>query len=208
MKKTTVTNRKIFAKRHVFIVGLLSMLVCQPGANAVDGTLTFNGTITPGTCDLSVSPSSIEFGSVDAASLIGGQWASAGTTPFTVKLSGCTGVGGGALTPGVKISGTLNDDPAIQAAGGNKWLFKTGGTSKGFGVVVYTSETPNLGSNEAENDQYIPVTGYAAGSSLPAAGADVKLAAAVSTGRSAWSAAKNLQAGTLTAAVTFTFAYH
>ncbi|WP_329911568.1 fimbrial protein [Serratia quinivorans] len=176
-------------------------------AHADSGTLTFNGTILPGTCDVALDKPTIAFGSVDPALIIsGGQWASVGVTSFALILSGCTGVGAASLTPGVKVEGTLSTDPGVS---GNQWLFKTGGTSKGFGVVVYNSTPAKPGVNEAGNGEIINIPQFGKGTTLPAAGTKIPLSAAVSGGRAAWFGTNkvNLKAGDLTAAVTFTFAY-
>lgn len=180
-------------------------------AHADTGTLNFSGTIEAGTCNLSLDKPTIDFGNVDPTPIVtGGGWAAVKNTPFTITLSGCQGVGDASKTPGVQIVGPLNQDTAIQSAGGNKWLFKTGGTSQGFGVVVYNTTPASPGGNEAANNEYINVPTFGQGTTLPGAGATIPLSAAVSGGRPGWIGTKgaNLKAGTLTAAVTFTFSYH
>src|SRR5690606_1351561 len=87
-----------------------------------DGTLNFTGQMNAGTCELTVSPASIDFGEVDPTAFQGQtQWYGMNTRDFTVKLASCSGVGGSSLTPAVQITGTLSDDSGIPA-GTNKWL--------------------------------------------------------------------------------------
>lgn len=58
--------------------------------------------------------------------------------PFTIHIRNCSGIGGTATTPAIKITGALSKD--IGVTSDNTWLFKTGGSSVGFGMVVYNKK--------------------------------------------------------------------
>lgn len=186
------------------LAGILFCFHCMSHA-ASSGTLSFSGSIMSGTCDLSVSPSSIIFGKVDPSHLIGVQWGESNRMPFTIHIRNCSGIGGTATTPAIKITGALSKD--IGVTSDNTWLFKTGGSSVGFGMVVYNKKDGAHNADEVENGGFISIPGYGQGTTLPYGGVDVNLAAAVSAGRANWTPVKNMKAGTLTAAVTFEFVY-
>jgi major type 1 subunit fimbrin (pilin) len=71
---------------------MLALAACT--AHAADGTITFQGTITDVTCAASVSGqgqnATLTLPTVSTTTLAS-SGATAGTTPFTIALSGCTG---------------------------------------------------------------------------------------------------------------------
>lgn len=187
----------------------LSMLAMYSGVQAFaadSGTINFTGTIVAGTCDLTAPPT-VSLGDVDPSSLIGGHWKYVNLQPFTLTITNCVGVGGTNLTPGIQMTGQPSSDPGVEAD--NKWIFKTAGTAKGFGVALYAvSGNPKAGTDELPNNDWLKVTNYGKGTTLPTGGTQVNLQAAVACGRPAWCARKNLSAGTIDASLTFTFKYH
>lgn len=72
----------------------MAAMFLAPGARAADGTITFQGTITDVTCTVTVSSQSknatITLPTVSATTLASAG-SRAGTTPFTIALSGCSG---------------------------------------------------------------------------------------------------------------------
>lgn len=171
---------------------------------ADSGTLNFSGTIKSGTCLLTLPPPPFYLGSVDPTSIVGVNWATSGDKPFDVELSGCTGVGGDALTPAVQISGQLL--PNGGSVSGNTNLFKSSGTSKGFGVLIFS--TDGAEKMLAQGD-YVSIPKFEKGKTLPTGIIKIPLKATVSAGPTSWQAGgANLKGGDLTATLTFTFAYH
>lgn len=187
---------------------LYALLTLSSGAPVLANTetLNFTGTIVAGTCDLT-APATVPLGDADPSSLIGGHWKYVNLSPFTLTITNCVGVGGANLTPSIQMTGTPSTDPGVEAS--NKWVFKNGGTSKGFGVTLYSvSRTPVAGTDELANNDWLDVPNYGKGTTLPAGGTTVDLKAAVACGRDGWCARQYLSAGTLNASLTFTFKYH
>lgn len=179
----------------ILIVGFLLLTPMRSDANVslASGFIDFDGTLLAGTCDIT-SPPTLDLGRhVDVSPILSNpnSWTTVAPSSFKVELSNCNG-GGGTLTPRITITGTMSSDPGVSA---NSSLFKTGGDSKGFGIVL----THN--GNRLDKDSSIVVKGTS--------GESVTLVAAISAGEKSWAGAKNqnMKAGTLTAAVTFSFAY-
>ncbi|WP_061069012.1 fimbrial protein [Serratia liquefaciens] len=203
MKKFTVGSR-LTAK-----CGLCALLTLSSGAPVLaadSATLNFTGTIVAGTCDLTAPPT-VALGDVDPEPLVGGHWKYANLTSFQLTITNCVGVGGADLTPGIRMTGTPLTGPGVETV--NKWVFKDGGDSTGFGVVLYSvAGTPDAGTDERANNDWLDVPNYGKGTTLPSGGATVTLKVAVSCGRDGWCARQYLKAGSLNAALTFTFKYH
>lgn len=171
--------------------GLLLMSM-RVEANLPSGFIDFTGTLLEVTCDISATPT-VNLGDLDVTPILTNPngWATVGSGAIDVRIAGCQGASS-ARTPGIALSGQLSTDPGVTA---NNSLFKTGGGSKGFGIVVsYNNARLSQGSVVNIN---------------PSAGTTVRLMAAVSGGEKAWAGTQNqnMTTGTLTASVTFTFGY-
>lgn len=175
----------------------------------------FNASIAgAGTCAIGFTPAgTLTLDSTSASSAIDA------TVPpvlsikkTTLTFTGCTGWSGG-LTPTLTVSGATSADNAVPTD--RVYLLKSagaaGGTSKGFGFVM----------GKATNGQITWGTGSTGIYSF-AAPVDISLAAAgttlaenttkdiyfgLSCGTATGCARENVNAGTLSAALTFTFSY-
>lgn len=175
-------------------IAVLLLLPQASRANLPSGFIDFSGTLQAGTCDL-LGTSTVNLNNVDVLPILANPngWGTAGNGNISIDIANCTG-NGGALQAGVALSGTLSTDPGIS---GNTSLFKTGGESKGFGVV-FTHNNVRLSQGSV-----IPAT--VSGTS----GTRLLIGVAVSGGEKSWAGNQNqnMKAGSLTAAVTFTFGY-
>ncbi|HBC7422572.1 TPA: type 1 fimbrial protein [Serratia marcescens] len=160
----------------------------------------FSADIATGTCTLTADPS-VALGTVDASTLVGNNWHLANTKKFTLTLSHCTGIGGGELRPTITMTGT-----PLPISGWTN-VFKDGGTSKGFGVMVFDADPGEHNSGGIANGGDIYLTDYGKGKTLPATGTTRDLWAVVACGPTASCADTNLLPGSLTASLTFAFAY-
>ncbi|WP_329911561.1 fimbrial protein [Serratia quinivorans] len=198
-------NNKVndLMKKNTFIALVLAGTVASgPVMAANNAKLTFTATITPGTCDVATIPATtLPLGSVDPNQLSGKNQVITGTKPFTVNLA-CTGTGPAAAAPKVTLSGT-----AMTGGTDSKKLFRdTASTSAGFGVAIAPVATPTTApvwTSLKGNADTLPVTVPPGGSPAP-----IQMAAGVACGSTADCAVATLKAGTLTAGVTFTFAYN
>ena len=79
--------------KKILVVGILPLLVAT-GTQAVDkGTVSFNGKLMGGTCDVTVDGQGPD-GTVTLPTLTADEAntsARTGTTPFTINMTGCTG---------------------------------------------------------------------------------------------------------------------
>lgn len=177
------------------IVWGASSLLLMPLTSEASGFIDFEGTLLEGTCDISAPPM-VNLGNLDVTRILANpnSWATVGNGLIQVKISGCQG-SGGTKTAGIAITGQLSTDPGVSA---NTSLFKTGGESKGFGVVV------SYGNTRLSQGSMLYIT-------VPGADDIVvrNLTAAVSGGEKYWAGAQNqnMKSGTLTASVTLTFGY-
>lgn len=77
----------------ILIAAITSVFITQ-SAFATDGTITINGAITDTTCGVSVNngtnDATVTLPTISSSAL-GSANAVAGTTPFTIALTGCTG---------------------------------------------------------------------------------------------------------------------
>lgn len=172
------------------VSGLLLMPM-RVEANLPTGFIDFDGTLLEPSCDISATPS-VNLGNLDVAPILKNPngWATVGSGAIDVRITGCQGASN--KTAGIILSGQLSTDPGVTA---NSSLFKTGGESKGLGIVLsYNNVRLSQGS-------VVNIT--------PSAGSTVRLLAAVSGGEKAWAGTQNqnMRSGTLTASVTFTFGY-
>lgn len=182
----------------------LAMAATGVGSEAMatnTATLNFTATINQGNCDVTTTPATtLALGTVDPATLLGKNQQVTANKGFTVNLA-CSGLAPAGAAPKVTLSG------AAMTGAGNKKLFRDStSTSQGFGVAiakVATATTAPAWADLLGNGDSIP------GLTLPAGGTplNIQMAAAVACGSTADCAAASLQAGTLSAAVTFSFAY-
>ena len=127
-------------------------------ANAADGTITISGTVVSNTCVVNVNGSgtspTVSLPKVAATSL-GAAGATAGTTPFTIGVTGCGGV-------------AINTQPYFEpAASGssamaNGRLTSTGVANVDIEILNSAGNSVSLGS--APGAQNVPVVATAAGS--------------------------------------------
>lgn len=185
--------------------GLCALLASYSGVQVLaanTATINFTGTIVAGTCDLT-GPGSVKLGNVNPSTLIDQAWYNTNMTKFTLVLSSCTGVGGGNLTPKITMTGN-----PLPIAPSWKNVFKSSGTSTGFGVVVFDqAQDGDNNSGAIANGDSIDIPGYGPGKSIPAAGVTRDLWAGVACGTADACARNLLSAGTLVASLNFTFAY-
>lgn len=85
----------------------LTLLAAAGSAFAVDGTVNVTGTVSTATCTVTVSPSTVALPTVQRSAL-GSNGAVAGTTPFQIITSGCSGTGVTNITTFFEYSSTIN----------------------------------------------------------------------------------------------------
>ncbi|MGV3346223.1 hypothetical protein ACGVWS_10975 [Enterobacteriaceae bacterium LUAb1] len=170
-----------------------------------------------------VSPlSNLDFGEVNGELLINTTWQIAGngnTTGmaalrhFWLQLTNCNqweNTGSINIVPKIRLSGALATGAPVS---GNSWMFLTNSTapdaSKGFGVVIYSTQTPHFGSDEVPNNGQISVSiptepgphGELTGNYR------IPMSAGVTCGRPAWCVASALRQGNMNASIVFTLDY-
>ncbi|MDR0219554.1 MAG: fimbrial protein [Enterobacteriaceae bacterium] len=120
---------------------LLSLLLPLSAASyaADSGTLTFTSTlVSSGTCTISFSPESpLDLGETNANDLIGQDREVTNVKEMTLTLSNCPKISDGPA-PMLTLKGDANKDNAVPVD--RRWLFKSSGTSIGFGIVVSREE--------------------------------------------------------------------
>jgi type 1 fimbria pilin len=174
----------------------------QAATASVDVPVT--QTVLPANCDLALDNGDMNGGVVDFGTLRSEDLKGAGRVSaakwFNVTLSNCGAAG--SYTPTVTVRGTS------QGAGSNAYLFRdAASTSAGLGFIFHfngKSVTWTSGAGEKNIKPDDEITDKSSGAVLPP-GWDtdpIPVAVAVSTGDNTAQ-----MAGSLTAAVTFTFEY-
>ncbi|VEC01352.1 P pilus assembly protein, pilin FimA [Cedecea lapagei] len=161
----------------------------------------------------STTLSRLDFGLVNGDALIGSDWQVAGATgtgmsglrDFWIQLKECNQWdSAGKTVPKITMTGELYTAPGGPE---NTTLFRSGGTGKGFGVLVYDRQNGiNFGSDQRPNGYQIlvpqaPDTGFLQGSYT------IPMAAGVSCGAEDWCVPQRLGTGTVTAHVNFELQY-
>ncbi|CAI2536425.1 P pilus assembly protein, pilin FimA [Serratia proteamaculans] len=173
--------------------------------------VVFNATIAGGgTCDVDATPSIIQIGGtgdIDPLPAIGADWVGLAPTDFSITLNNCSGLGGPALTPKITVVGSMLQGKSSEAS---KSLFSTGTNETGFGVIIYNTGSPTTTGTAdivSTTNLTIPIPDQGAGAVLGDTVPPVQLKAAVGCGTAADCAATGLKPGSLSASITFGFAY-
>ena len=178
--------------------GLVVLLALVSGVcHAAKQNLTFTATILQGSCEITLAPKTLEFGSVQASNLLVGNKVSE-IKPVTVTLSECAGVIGSTLTPSLHFTGTtISEEP---------YLFRDSGDSKGFGVAISRKSDFDMSSTAdlAKNDTYFTF-GDSKKGDIVKNGEVMKLYTAISCGSAAHCA--KTTAGDLKATAQLEFVY-
>lgn len=189
-------------KKYIHLSGLGLLLACCMASAADHVTVNFTANISEGACTVTLPGSSaINFGTIDPATLIGANEQFATPTPFNVHVK-CSGLGPADAVPKLTLTGEVISDTGASPDAKKLFRTDTGSASKGFGVAIMPGITPDW-SKILTNSATTPVTGDFAGSS----GVNVPFISAVACGTTADCGAAKLKAGSLAAAVTFTFVY-
>ncbi len=175
-------------------VGLLfaSALLFSAGSRAANINIHFSGFISPGSCDVSLSRSSLDLGNVDMLSLKAGD-VLANTTDFNVSVMNCYLSMATTFRPAVQIDGE-----GFDANG--KFLFRSrDSVSKGIGIQLNDSS-----GNPLKAGEYIDLGGPGSvpGDSL------LPFFVGVTCGSAADCAASNMTPGRLIARIVFNFRYY
>ncbi|CAM4293848.1 fimbrial protein [Serratia silvae] len=157
-------------------------------------TLNFSATVVEGTCSLSLDKSVLQLNDTSQARL--GSGVLINPQPFILKADNCSGVAGGSLQPVI----TVNGDGVTQDG---KWLFRSSdSTAGGAGVIlVQSSNTPSYSNTEVKPADAFPLAGVG---QIPV-DKELPFFAGISCGGSTGCA--TVKTGTVTARITFTFAY-
>lgn len=192
--------------KNRYILRLVLMLYCTVVLSAsANDTTNFSWYVPASTCAISTN-GPVHLGDVDPVAGLGQNWKPLNKTPVNIQLTCTDGAGMG--VPSVVASGkTLDKSP---------FMFKTSGTSVGFGFILLkltplsdSSDDPNNAEVQIGRHLYIPKPdgGWLKTGETPAGIYNLPLTAAVTCGRTAWCDANKLKAGSLKGSVTFTFQY-
>lgn len=192
------------------ILNLLSLSAeaATSGSNTGTSTITFSTITGGGTCTTTVT-SPIQIGAaagIDPSTAIGKDWVGLSPTAFNVSLTNCAGLAASTLTPYITLTGTTL---TTKSAAANDRLFSTGTNTTGFGVIIYNTGTPNTTGTTniaTKSGGTIPIPSYGKGTALNS-NVTVPLKAAVGCGALADCAGASLKPGSLSASITFGFAY-
>lgn len=164
--------------RTINIFAALALVAAPFAANAVDGTITFNGEITDKTCTVS-TPQGKDFAvtlPTVAASALAASGQVAGRTPFSIALTQCdAGDVATYFEPGATVdlaSGRLNNTAANNAAtqvklqllGSNSQVIPV--VAAGAGSAQTNSQWATVAADGSANLNYF-VEYYATGAATP-----------------------------------------
>jgi major type 1 subunit fimbrin (pilin) len=116
-------------KKSLLSVSLLACLI-QSGANAADGTITFNGEIITAACtvDTADANQTVDLGTVSSTAF-GSAGTTASSAPINIKLTACDP----AITKvGVRFDGLTDSD--------NPNLLRVNGGASGVGIALYETD--------------------------------------------------------------------
>jgi major type 1 subunit fimbrin (pilin) len=140
-------------------------LAFVPGAFAADGTITFSGEIAASTCTInSGSPNlAVDLPHVGASALGSSVGTVAGTTPFTIDLSGCSATGPvkAYFEPGTTINADGRLDTGV--AGVDLRLLNDSQSAIDLNTQAGTT-TATIASNAASLKYYVQYYNNGAGS--------------------------------------------
>ncbi|OUY08666.1 fimbrial protein [Acinetobacter populi] len=91
-------------------IAVISSLLFIGMAHANTGTITFNGALTSATCDVDIAGAASPTVTLPTLSInqLTAAAATAGTTGFTMSLSGCTGVDGKSVAAFFELGATVD----------------------------------------------------------------------------------------------------
>ncbi|WP_323085955.1 hypothetical protein [Providencia alcalifaciens] len=178
------------------------------GLNSGSSTITFSTITGGGTCTTSVD-TPIQIGAqagIDPSSAINKNWIGLSPKAFNVNLNNCAGVAINNQAPYITLTGTTligNKSPEAQDR-----LFSSGSNATGFGVIIYNTNAPGAGTTNivTKSGGTIPIPDHGKGTILNG-NFTVPLVAAVGCGGVADCAVADLKSGSLSASITFGFAY-
>lgn len=187
-------------KKYIHLSGLCLWFLCHAASAADNAKVDFTATISEGACTVTLpSGSTIDFQAIDPSALIGQNEKFSTSKDFKVNVK-CTGLGPADAKPKLTLTGEVISDAGASAEAKKLFRNDSSSDSKGFGVAIMPGSTPDWSKILTTNGTTL-VTGDVF------AGTDVSFVSAVACGTTADCAAAKLGAGTLVAAVTFTFAY-
>ncbi|MFM9923236.1 fimbrial protein [Variovorax sp. H27-G14] len=151
----------MFSKSRIFAAVLVA--AATQSAFASDGTITINGLVTANTCQINgstVGNVTVTLPAIQASALPALN-ATAGTTPFALVLSGCTG----ALT---RVSAYFEAGPTVDFDTGNLKLDTAAGSATGVEISLLNSDATKirLGGDAASANGATPVTIASGGATL------------------------------------------
>ncbi|EKS9798747.1 MULTISPECIES: fimbrial protein [Burkholderia] len=112
-----------------------ALVLAAGGAMASDGTINFSGSVVASTCQVDSGTKDLTVKMPRAASSqLTAQGSTAGRTPFTLKLSGCTTDKDGTAAPVKKVSVSFEPGPNVNIASGR--LKPTGAGTDGVASGV------------------------------------------------------------------------
>lgn len=179
-------------------LGLCVMFAPWSGARGEDGTLNVSALILNGTCAVTASPGAISFDPVGM-----GRFTRPGQTaqvkPLQITLSGCRGIGGGAMSAAVRVNGAgATFDPAL--------FLDPSSTTQGVGVMLRAGEYTGALGNFYDANQAVRTGDYTfgrpAGQVMTDGNQDYSVGLTNGNGQQA------VRPGNLTATLQFTFLYH
>lgn len=173
-------------------IALLILLLFTAESKASNININFTGFISPGTCDVDVTPPSLDLGKVDMFALQSGD-AMENPSTFSINLANCALVIPTILRPALQIDGEGFD------AGGTYLFRSSDSTSRGIGVTVLDGNGTPLKAGD-----YLDF-GNTGG--LPNA-SQATYIVAVSCGPAVDCAANNISPGRLVARIMFNFRYY
>lgn len=146
-------------KKFMLITSLVGAMTASAMVQAAGGTINFQGKILDATCNSTVSSSgTVVLPTIGAADFTG---LTAGTTPFSINLSGCTGTGLNTVSAYFESTGSSVVDAAGHLA--NDISVASGGAD---GVSLQIKDSIGAikvgdNSQQAGNKYVAPVSGSA-----------------------------------------------
>lgn len=186
---------------------MLSGTALPAGANSLN--LDFTYTVVQGTCQIDVSPSSLDFQDVkDLSTAVNANWVVLNQQVLNVTLSACDGAADPATRPAIELQGTRASDAGASPSRQNS-VFTTDNKS-GFGVVFANAPgatslgAGNLLAYDANKGGLYFYTGAA---NTTAANGLYTIRTGLACGTTADCAASRLSVDSGNATVTFSFTY-
>ncbi len=139
-------------KRKIIGAGICAVLAALPfSAYAYDASITMSGSVSTNSCTVT-APSTVTLPTVSTA-VFGAVGATAGTTPFSINLSGCT-TGVATATALFEQGGNVNPTSGH--------LLNTG-TATGLEIGIYNPDGTPLNLANAAGSQGVPPVSITSG---------------------------------------------